>query len=108
MLLTGPNMGGKSTLLRAACVAVVLAQVGAPVPCASLTLSPADVVFTRLGGASDRLDAGESTFLVECAEAASILRGASRDSFRSWTSSGEARPRSTGTPSRTPRCTRLS
>ena len=81
VLLTGPNMGGKSTLLRAACVAVVLAQVGAPVPCASLTLSPADVVFTRLGGASDRLDAGESTFLVECAEAASILRGASRDSF---------------------------
>ena len=81
VLLTGPNMGGKSTLLRAACVAVVLAQVGAPAPCASLTLSPADVVFTRLGGASDRLDAGESTFLVECAEAASILRGASRDSF---------------------------
>ena len=81
VLLTGPNMGGKSTLLRAACVAVVLAQMGAPVPCASLTLSPADVVFTRLGGASDRLDAGESTFLVECAEAASILRGASRDSF---------------------------
>jgi DNA mismatch repair protein MSH6 len=81
VLLTGPNMGGKSTLLRAACVAVVLAQMGAPVPCVSLTLSAADVVFTRLGGASDRLDAGESTFLVECAEAASILRGATRDSF---------------------------
>ena len=74
-------MGGKSTLLRAACVAVVLAQMGAPVPCVSLTLSAADVVFTRLGGAGDRLDAGESTFLVECAEAASILRGATRDSF---------------------------
>jgi DNA mismatch repair protein MSH6 len=81
VLLTGPNMGGKSTLLRAACVAVVLAQMGAPVPCVSLTLSAADVVFTRLGGAGDRLDAGESTFLVECAEAASILRGATRDSF---------------------------
>jgi DNA mismatch repair protein MSH6 len=46
-----------------------------------MRLSPCDAVFARLGGAGDRLDAGESTFLVECAEAASVLRGATRDSL---------------------------
>lgn len=81
MLLTGPNMGGKSTLLRATCVAVVLAQMGAPVPARSCVLTPADAVFARLGGAGDRIHAGESTFLVECAEASAILRGATRDSI---------------------------
>ena len=81
MLLTGPNMGGKSTLLRAMCVAAVLAHAGAMVPAASLTLTPADVVHARLGGAGDRVGAGESTFLVECAEASAILRGATRDSI---------------------------
>jgi len=81
MLLTGPNMGGKSTLLRATCVAVVLAQMGAPVPASSCALSPADAIFARLGGAGDRIHAGESTFLVECAEASAILRGATRDSI---------------------------
>ena len=80
MLLTGPNMGGKSTLLRATCVAVVLAQMGAPVPAHSCVLSPADAVFARLDGAGDRIHAGESTFLVECAEASVILRAATRDS----------------------------
>lgn len=49
LLLTGPNMGGKSTLLRAACTAVILAQVGCPVPAASAKLSIADRIFTRLG-----------------------------------------------------------
>lgn len=81
VLLTGPNMGGKSTLLRATCIAVVLSQMGAPCPSSCLTLSPVDTIFTRLGGAGDRLDAGESTFLVECSEAASILNGATRDSL---------------------------
>ena len=81
MLLTGPNMGGKSTLLRATCVAAVLAHVGALVPASRLVLSPVDAVHTRLGGAGDRVDAGESTFLVECAEASAILRGATRDSL---------------------------
>lgn len=81
MLLTGPNMGGKSTLLRATCVAVVLAQMGAPVPASSCVLTPADAIFARLGGAGDRIHAGESTFLVECAEASAILRGATRDSI---------------------------
>ena len=49
LLLTGPNMGGKSTLLRATCAAVILAQIGCWVPAAAATLSPADRIFTRLG-----------------------------------------------------------
>ncbi len=49
MLLTGPNMGGKSTLLRAACCAVILAQMGCPVPAESAVISITDRIFTRLG-----------------------------------------------------------
>ena len=52
MLLTGPNMGGKSTLLRAACCAVILAQMGCPVPAESAVISITDRIFTRLGGES--------------------------------------------------------
>ncbi|XP_020249887.1 DNA mismatch repair protein MSH7 isoform X2 [Asparagus officinalis] len=59
LLLTGPNMGGKSTLLRATCLAVILAQVGCYVPCDECVLSPVDVIFTRLG-ATDRIMSGES------------------------------------------------
>ncbi|CAI5494419.1 unnamed protein product [Closterium sp. Naga37s-1] len=73
-------MGGKSTLLRATCVAVIMAQMGCYAPCSSLVLSPADVIFTRLG-ASDRIISGESTFMVECREAAAVLRCATRDSL---------------------------
>lgn len=80
VLLTGPNMGGKSTLLRAACVSVVLAQCGAMVPCSAMTLSPVDTVFTRIG-ASDRILSGESTFMVECSETAAILHGATTQSL---------------------------
>lgn len=80
LLLTGPNMGGKSTLLRAACLAVILAQLGCYVPCETCTLSPVDVIFTRLG-ATDRIMSGESTFLVECAETASVLQNATQDSL---------------------------
>lgn len=80
LLLTGPNMGGKSTLLRATCLAVVLAQVGCCVPAESCTISVADRIFTRLG-ASDRIMAGESTFMVECSETASILQHATQDSL---------------------------
>lgn len=49
MLLTGPNMGGKSTLLRAACCAVILAQMGCPVPAELAVISITDRIFTRLG-----------------------------------------------------------
>ncbi|XP_010915052.1 DNA mismatch repair protein MSH7 [Elaeis guineensis] len=80
LLLTGPNMGGKSTLLRATCLAVILAQLGCYVPCEMCALSPADVIFTRLG-ATDRIMSGESTFFVECAETASVLQNATQDSL---------------------------
>jgi hypothetical protein len=79
MLLTGPNMGGKSTLLRATCLAVIMAQLGCRVPAERCTLSIVDTIFTRLG-ATDRIFSGESTFLVECSEAASVLRHATADS----------------------------
>ncbi|MCO5574053.1 hypothetical protein L7F22_027830 [Adiantum nelumboides] len=80
ILLTGPNMGGKSTLLRATCITVILAQMGCYVPAESCLLSPVDTIFTRLG-ASDRIMSGESTFMVECTEASSVLRHATPDSL---------------------------
>ncbi|XP_023736009.1 DNA mismatch repair protein MSH7 [Lactuca sativa] len=80
LLLTGPNMGGKSTLLRATCLAVILAQLGCYVPCETCVISAADVIFTRLG-ATDRIMTGESTFLIECTETASVLQNASQDSL---------------------------
>lgn len=80
LLLTGPNMGGKSTLLRATCLAVILAQLGCFVPCEMCVLSLADTIFTRLG-ATDRIMTGESTFLVECTETASVLQKATQDSL---------------------------
>ncbi|KAJ8442394.1 hypothetical protein Cgig2_018650 [Carnegiea gigantea] len=80
LLLTGPNMGGKSTLLRAACLAVIMAQLGCYVPCETCVLSAADMIFTRLG-AVDRIMSGESTFYIECAETASVLQNATQDSL---------------------------
>ena len=52
ILLTGPNMGGKSTLLRQTCIAVIMAQLGAYIPAESLKLSPVDRIFTRIGAAT--------------------------------------------------------
>ncbi|KAG6424168.1 hypothetical protein SASPL_114581 [Salvia splendens] len=80
LLLTGPNMGGKSTLLRATCLAVVLAQLGCYVPGRTCTLSVVDIIFTRLG-ATDRIMTGESTFLIECTETASVLQNATKNSL---------------------------
>lgn len=80
LLLTGPNMGGKSTIMRATCLAIVLAQLGCYVPCQSCELTLADAIFTRIG-AMDRIMSGESTFLVECTETASILENATEDSL---------------------------
>ncbi|XP_043702329.1 DNA mismatch repair protein MSH7 [Telopea speciosissima] len=79
LLLTGPNMGGKSTLMRATCLAVILAQLGCYVPCKMLVLSPVDIIFTRLG-ATDRIMTGESTFFIECMETASVLQNSTQDS----------------------------
>eukprot|EP00026_Physarum_polycephalum_P001309 Phypoly_transcript_01310.p1 GENE.Phypoly_transcript_01310~~Phypoly_transcript_01310.p1 ORF type:complete len:1159 (+),score=151.61 Phypoly_transcript_01310:505-3477(+) len=75
MLLTGPNMGGKSTLMRAACICIIMAQVGAYVPATKCTISPCDRIFARMG-ASDNLVSGESTFMVELNETNLIMQHA--------------------------------
>ncbi|XP_021073444.1 DNA mismatch repair protein Msh6 [Mus pahari] len=80
VLVTGPNMGGKSTLIRQAGLLAVMAQLGCYVPAERCRLTPVDRVFTRLG-ASDRIMAGESTFFVELSETASILRHATAHSL---------------------------
>jgi DNA mismatch repair protein MutS len=80
LLVTGPNMGGKSTYLRQAALAVVLAQAGSFVPADQAAMGCVDRLFTRVG-AADRLGAGQSTFLVEMSETADILRGATPRSF---------------------------
>jgi DNA mismatch repair protein MutS len=74
LLVTGPNMAGKSTCLRQAALTLVLAQAGSFVPAESMVFSPMESLYTRIGGA-DRLTRGQSTFLVEMAQAASILNG---------------------------------
>ncbi len=76
LLLTGPNMGGKSTYLRQAALLVILAQMGSFVPAGRARVGLVDRLFTRVG-ASDDLARGQSTFLVEMSETAKILRSAS-------------------------------
>ncbi|MEE6474210.1 hypothetical protein FKM82_010317 [Ascaphus truei] len=80
VLVTGPNMGGKSTLLRQTGLLIVMAQLGCYVPAEICRLTPVDRVFTRLG-ASDRIMAGESTFFVELSETSSILQHATEHSL---------------------------
>ncbi|MFW6331351.1 MAG: DNA mismatch repair protein MutS [Gemmatimonadota bacterium] len=80
MILTGPNMAGKSTLLRQVGLIQLLAQVGAFVPAASAKLPVCDRIFTRVG-ASDNLVRGQSTFMVEMSETASILHNATERSL---------------------------
>lgn len=80
LLLTGPNMGGKSTLLRQTCLIAILAQIGCKVPADSCHMTCVDRIFTRLG-ACDHILAGQSTFYVELAEASMILKYATSDSL---------------------------
>ena len=80
MVITGPNMGGKSTYMRQAALIVILAHIGSFVPADSARLGPIDRIFTRIG-ASDDLAGGRSTFMVEMTEAASILHNATSQSL---------------------------
>jgi DNA mismatch repair protein MutS len=80
VLLTGPNMGGKSTYLRQVALAVVMARAGSFVAAAEAEIGEIDRVFTRVGAADD-LARGESTFMVEMTEVAGILRHATRNSL---------------------------
>ncbi|XP_076654802.1 DNA mismatch repair protein Msh6 [Halictus rubicundus] len=75
VILTGPNMGGKSTLMRQAALLTIMTQIGCYVPASSCRLTIVDRIFTRLG-ANDDILAGQSTFLVELSETAAILQHA--------------------------------
>lgn len=79
-LITGPNMGGKSTFLRSICLNIIIAQMGMNTLCESMTLPVFDKIFTRIG-ASDSLAKGESTFMVEMNEASKILNQSTQNSF---------------------------
>ena len=80
LLITGPNMGGKSTYMRQNALIALLAHVGAFVPAQAVTLSCLDRIFTRIGS-SDDLASGRSTFMVEMTETANILHNASERSL---------------------------
>jgi DNA mismatch repair protein MutS len=80
IILTGPNMAGKSALLRQTALIVLMAQMGSFVPAESASIGVVDKIFTRVG-ASDNISAGESTFMVEMNEAASILNNLSERSL---------------------------
>lgn len=80
IIITGPNMAGKSALLRQTALIVLMAQMGSYVPAGSAKLGFVDKIFTRVG-ASDNISVGESTFMVEMNEAASILNNISRRSL---------------------------
>ena len=80
LVITGPNMGGKSTYMRQTALIVLLAHIGSAVPADEASIGPIDRVFTRIG-ASDDLAGGRSTFMVEMTETANILRNATNQSL---------------------------
>ncbi len=79
-IITGPNMGGKSTYMRQVALIVLLASIGSHVPAAHCRLGPIDAIHTRIGAADDLANA-QSTFMLEMTEAAQILHGATRESL---------------------------
>jgi DNA mismatch repair protein MutS len=80
LIITGPNMGGKSTYMRQTALIVLLAHIGSYVPANKATIGPIDRIFTRIG-ASDDLASGRSTFMVEMTETANILNNATNNSL---------------------------
>ncbi len=80
LLITGPNMGGKSTFMRQVALITLLAYIGSYVPAQRACIGPIDRIFTRIGAADD-LAGGRSTFMVEMTESAAILNGASAQSL---------------------------
>ena len=80
LIITGPNMGGKSTYMRQTALIVVLAHIGSFVPAEEVVIGPIDRIFTRIGAADD-LTGGRSTFMVEMTETANILNNATGESL---------------------------
>jgi len=80
LVITGPNMGGKSTYMRQNALIVLLAHIGSYVPASAATIGPIDRIFTRIG-AGDDLSRGQSTFMVEMSETANILHNATEHSL---------------------------
>ena len=80
VILTGPNMGGKSTFMRMVALNVIMAQIGCFVPCETMKLNVVDQIFTRMG-ASDDIIMGQSTFMVEMMEAQMALSKATKNSL---------------------------
>ncbi|XP_076352752.1 DNA mismatch repair protein Msh3-like [Tachypleus tridentatus] len=80
MVITGPNMGGKSSYIKQVALITILAQIGSYVPAESVTISPVDGIFTRMG-AADNIERGKSTFLVEMQETVDIFKNATDHSL---------------------------